>query len=202
MSIDEQPTIRNILLELKQEGIKTADVAKKISGISEKPLRNALKLAGYAYRNSQPKGWYYIGEGEEPLDKNIFDYVKRGSSSKKSNSPTVTQSNIEVITDSPIVHQQFTNDEVRMIKDMLVEWQRVSMQGATQAYEEQLEVQQELNLHERIKQLPQNAKTRKTIVIDESIGKQLDEFCGAERVQKSDVLHLALIDFLEKYQKE
>jgi predicted transcriptional regulator len=49
--------------------------------------------------------------------------------------------------------------------------------------------------------LPQNDKTRKRIVIDRVIDKRLDEFCEAERINKSDVLHLALADFLEKYEK-
>ena len=50
-------------------------------------------------------------------------------------------------------------------------------------------------LHDRIKWIPQDAKTRKTVVIDKSIGERLDSFCRAERVNKSDVLHLALADF-------
>jgi hypothetical protein len=47
-------------------------------------------------------------------------------------------------------------------------------------------------LHDRIKWIPQDAKTRKTVVIEKSIGERLDSFCKAERVNKSDVLHLAL----------
>ena len=74
---------------------------------------------------------------------------------------------------------------------MLKSWQEVS---STTQTNEQI-------LYDRIKQLPQSDKTRKTIVIDRVIGKRLDEFCETERINKSDVFHLALADFLENYEK-
>ncbi len=188
MSVDQKASIRSILEGLAQEGVKTGDVAKQIPGISEKPFRHALKEAGYEFRNSGQKGWFFIGEGEEPLDKSIFDYVK-------SNSPKVhtsfTQSNKLFTNNPPIVHEQFTQDEIHMIKEMLKSWQEVT--STTQTNEQ--------SLYNRVKQLPQSDKTRKTIVIDRVIGKRLDEFCEAERINKSEVLHLALADFLEKYEK-
>jgi len=195
MSVDQKASIRSILEVLAQEGVKTGDVAKQIPGISEKPFRNALKEAGYEFRNSGQKGWFFIGEGEEPLDKSIFDYVK--SSSPKVHTPFTqsnkefTGSNKEFMHHSPAVHEQFTQNEIHMIKKMLKSWQEVT--PTTQTNKQ--------NLYNRIKQLPQNDKTRKTIVIDRVIGKRLDEFCEAERINKSDVLHLALADFLEKYEK-
>jgi hypothetical protein len=168
MMIDERTTIGSILKALS-EGFRTTDIAKRISGISEKTLRQALKAAGYEFRNYGQKGWFFVGEGEEPLDKSIFDYVKRSS---------------------PAVHQQFTQDEVKMIREMIKSWQQIA--PTIQASEQ--------SLHDRIKQLPKGDKTRKTIVIDKVIGKRLDEFCEAEKVNKSDVLHLALEDFLNRYQ--
>ncbi|MBA9029438.1 hypothetical protein [Peribacillus huizhouensis] len=195
MSVDQKASIRSILEVLAQEGVKTGDVAKQIPGISEKPFRNALKEAGYEFRNSGHKGWFFIGEGEEPLDKSIFDYVK--SSSHKVHAPFTrsnqkfAKSNKEFTNHSPIVHEQFTQDEIHMIKEMLKSWQEATPTTQTN----------EPSLYDRVKQLPQSDKTRKTIVIDRVIGKRLDEFCEAERINKSDVLHLALADFLEKYEK-
>ena len=217
MSIDEKATIGSILATLKQEGVTTGVVAKQINGLSEKPFRKALKAAGYEFSNKVPKGWHFIGEGEEPLDKSIFDFVERGSSSvkksssdKKWNSSSIhpsftedhkkaTDGHIEVITDSPLVHPQFTHDEVKMIKEMLHQWQKVASQTAAAQAEEKIEDDKELSLHDRIKTLSQDNTTRKTIVIDNEIGKQLDEFCKNERVNKSDVLNLALMDFLNKW---
>ncbi|MEC0666267.1 hypothetical protein P8864_10240 [Priestia flexa] len=92
---------------------------------------------------------------------------------------------------SPDVHAQFTQDEIHAIKEILKSWQKVAPTTQTNG----------LSLYDRIKQLPQNQKTRKTIVIDQTIGKRLDEFCKSEKIHKSDVLHVALADFIEKYGK-
>ena len=74
------------------------------------------------------------------------------------------------------------------IKEMLKSWQ-----------ESAPVIKMEPTLHERIKQLPQEEKTRKTIVIDQTIGERFDVFCEAERLNKSDILHLALADFMDKF---
>jgi hypothetical protein len=220
MSMIAEVTIGSILEALKTE--KAEYVARQIDGLSEKKLRNALKSAGYEYSNKAPKGWRYIGKGIQPLKENIFDYVNSSSPKMKRSSQTVhseftssnivftpnntvftpsnadfTGSNIEVITDSPIVHQQFTNDEVSMIKEMLYEWKK-AVNNATVDRIEETETEQALSLHDRIKQLQQSDKTQKTIIIDKEIGERLDRFCQTEKVNKSDVLHLALMDFLEK----
>lgn len=215
--VDEKATIRSILIALRTEGVKTGDVAKAIPGISEKPFRNALKVAGYEFRNSGQKGWFFTGVGEEPLNKSIFDYVKRSSSRKKStikftgddidfipSKINFTDSNTNDISNSPIVHEQFTQDEIKAIKEMLKSWQQFAPQGEPQGepYGGHYALTVGITpLHDRIKTLPQGDKTRKTIVIDKGIGERLDGFCKAERVNKSDVLHLALIDFLDKFEK-
>lgn len=203
MMIDEQVSIRSIMAALSFN--KAELVAKQIDGISQKPFLAALRLAGYEYSQKSPKGWHYVGDGVEPLDKSIFDFVKRGSSrvksvSQKVHTPvkssntkvnssslhtSVKSGNTEV--DSSSFHTQFTTDEVRMIREMLKSFQvSTSLPVDT--------------LHERVKQLTQGDKTRKTIVIDSTIGNRFDGFCDAEKVNKSDVLHLALLDFMDKYE--
>lgn len=203
-------TIGSIIEALGQEGVKTADVAKAIEGISEKPLRNALKQAGYAFSNRAPKGWHYVGEGEEPRDKSIFDYVKPSSSNKKPSNPESTGSNpeftpsssrvkgsntevtevhTEFMPTSQVIHPQFTQDETADLIAMLYEW-RQGKQGQPSG-----------NLYEQIRGLPDGDKVRKTIVISEAIGKQLDEFCSSLKVQKSDIIHLALRELFEKYKQ-
>lgn len=52
----------------------------------------------------------------------------------------------------------------------------------------------------RIESLPKNEKVRKTIVISRSVGDKLDEFCKVKRVQKSDVLALAIEDIIKRYE--
>lgn len=127
MSIDERASLRSILAALSVEGVKTADVAKQIPGISEKPFRKALKAAGYTFQNAGQKGWFFTGEGIEPLDQSIFDYVSPSPVSKKETS----SQNKRVISsypkvNSPNIHESFTQDEIRMIREMLVSWKETS----------------------------------------------------------------------------
>lgn len=188
--IDDQATIGSILEALKVDGVKTGDVAKAIKGISEKPLRNVLKQAGYEFQNKVPKGWHYIGEGEPPLHNSIFEYVKQSNTKVKDSSPKVIQSNLEVNSDNI----EFIRDEVEDLVAMLQEW-RMNKTAA------QLGIQEPKTVHARIKELPQGDKTRKTIVINKAIGERLDAYCQAEKVNKSDILHLALMDFLDQQEK-
>lgn len=206
--------IKEILAELRKENQTVAVIAKTIEGISEKPLRNALKVAGYEYSNQNPKGWKFIGEGEEPLDKSIFDYVRknRGSTNVKRTSPsrevnvnnTTPKDELDVNiihTDSHEIHKSnspepptttetnsFSPGEVEILKEMLNEW-KVKKEKVGKI---------EL-LHERIKQLDPSDKQRRTIVIDRKVGTTFDEFCKEQRFNKSDIVELAILDFIERY---
>lgn len=202
-------TIKSILAVLKTEGVKTGDVAKVIDGISEKPFRAALKAAGYEFSNRSPKGWHYVGEGEEPLNKSIFDYVQQGNLNVKRKSLKVhnnmmkgelevTASEIDmpkgelaVESTSSVVPMQFTSDEVNMILEMLQEWRK--------SKEDMNVLEAKSSVHERVKRIPKGEKTRKTIVIDKAIGERLDVFCEQERLNKSDVMYLALEAFLDAH---
>lgn len=202
-------TIKSILVALKTDGIKTGDVAKSIDGISEKPFRAALKAAGYEFSNRAPKGWHYVGVGEEPLDKSIFDYVKQGNLQVKRKLTKVHtdmsegeqgmigseldmhRGELAVTSSSSVVPMQFTSNEVGLILEMLQEWR--------ESKEDMNVLEAKPSVHERVKRIPQGEKTRKTIVIDKTIGERLDVFCEQERLNKSDVMYLALEAFLDAH---
>ncbi len=38
--------------------------------------------AGYKYKTKAPLGWHYVEEGVEPLDKSIFDFHVKQTSSR------------------------------------------------------------------------------------------------------------------------
>lgn len=203
LQIDEKATLNSILTALRA-GNKAENIAKAIDGISQKPFLKALKMAGYEYSNKAPKGWRYTGEDPEPLDKSIFNYVNFNSTKVNSSSPIIHQevtqsntdvnsSNHEITSHSPVIHPQFTQNEVSMLMEMLYEWQQQK-----KGKEQSGQIKVPTPVHERIKALPQNDKTRKTIVIDKEIGDRLDIYCKSERVNKSDILHLAIMDFLNK----
>ncbi|PED30080.1 hypothetical protein [Bacillus cereus] len=208
MSSDEKLTIQYILERLKN-GEKTSVIAKNIDGISEKRLRQALKDAGYFFKNTGDKGWHFEGNGEEPKDKNIFDYVKKTSPQKTKNNTNVNKNNTNVNTSNTntkesnpnvntsnmnanISNLSFTQEEIAELKSIIKERKTRELKPNKTPNQP---------LYERIKEIKPNKKTRKTIVIDTILGKQLDDFCNGERVKKSDIIHLALTDFLRKYQK-
>jgi hypothetical protein len=78
---------------------------------------------------------------------------------------------------------EFTFDEVLAIRNMIYKSDPV-----------------EVGLVSRIESLPKDEKVRKTIVISQSVGDKLDEFCKVKRVQKSSVLELAIEDIIKRYE--
>lgn len=58
-----------------------ANIAKRADvNLSEKSLRKALNKAGYEYRNSGEKGWYFVGDGYEETvqEQLIYDFATAG----------------------------------------------------------------------------------------------------------------------------
>lgn len=188
-----EPIIKNILEALREEGVKTSDIAKSIPNLSEKPFRAALKKAGYTFNNTSPKGWHYNGEGEEPLEKSIFDFVKRSDKRVKPTSQTVhLRTSTSANNSSPKIHLDFTDGEKEAIREMIQSWKKGKLN------------QEREGLHDRVKGIQKDNKDKKrgTIVISKKVMDRLDVFCDKEHEDKSDVLHLAIIDFLDRYEKE
>lgn len=202
--------MKELLDQLSKPGQTVAAIAKQIDGIGEKRLKKALNQAGYQFRNQAPKGWFFAGEGAEPLDKSIFDYTTitpqtnkpRMSKNVKLNSheihPEATKKNIDdksnVKSDSP-KRETNVNDYSKLMYEELK-----AIRGLLQPGKPKERQIVSNNLLERISGLNPNAeKVRKTIVIDETISKQLDQFAKKKRVTKSDLLEVALLDLFEKY---
>lgn len=122
MGTNEAAKVRSILTALKDSNI--SDVAKQVYSISKYPLASALNTAGYKYRPTTARGWVFVGDGNEPLDKGIFGFVKPKQSANKSHSQLVTK---VVITELHAIHGQFTKDEILAIKEMLKSWQESAL---------------------------------------------------------------------------
>ncbi|MCF7624656.1 MULTISPECIES: hypothetical protein [Bacillaceae] len=81
------------------ELIKTdtpADIAKRADvHLSEESLRKALNKAGYEYRNSGKKGWYFVGEGDEETvqEQLIYDFATAGKVSTNVNKEPINDTN-------------------------------------------------------------------------------------------------------------
>jgi len=76
--------INDILDLTHQQGENLASVAKRIDGIGEKRLRNALKAVSCKPRGSGKKGWEYVGDDQSLLEKDIFDVIPKASNSDSS----------------------------------------------------------------------------------------------------------------------
>lgn len=182
---------------------KTASILSKELSIPEKKFRKSLKECGYSYDNSL-KRWAYHGEMPEPLDKSIFEAVSHVSNTNVKSSSH--RSNKRVITDShsnshegdtdfthgnTVGEMHFTQEEYFALKELAKRF----IDG------EQSEAPKD-HLHTRITQLIKENRTRKTIVIGEGIAKQLDNFTKKTKFAKSDIVELALVDFIKKYDDE
>lgn len=81
------------ILELLKTDI-VANIAKRDDvHLSEKPLRKALNTAGYQYRNSGNKGWYFVGDGDEEIikEKLIYDYSAPSKGNRKATANVSTK---------------------------------------------------------------------------------------------------------------
>ncbi|MBJ7998211.1 hypothetical protein JDS75_27700 [Bacillus cereus] len=195
------------------ETTRSADLSKEI-GISDKKLRSGLRAAGYEYRNSGDKGWHYVGEGEQPLENPIQDYVTvRTSSVNRTPKAKTTHK----ITHKEEVNNALTPHEVGVLREMAAQWETIKGAVSTVAATSEDEVGDGLiakgdkihaqhpvhtihSLYIRVKEeIKPQKKMRKTLNVNEGVGKALDDFAAKNKLDKQDIIELALYDFFEKY---
>ncbi|MFS0639231.1 hypothetical protein AB1K84_25490 [Mesobacillus foraminis] len=193
--------IGEVLDALATPGNTVARVAKEQAGIGEKRLRTVLNTAGYEFRNKGQKGWFYIGEGQEPLENDLSDYITVSNTTVQSTAPT---SNKRIYSRSdlaknhkgnqvndPFGELQFTKEELTTLKEMIQEY----------IHEKRNQTSRD-RLHIRIMKLQKEERTRKTFVMSESVANKLDDFAEKMKFNKSDILELALMDFIRSYDQE
>ncbi|HFK1442258.1 TPA: hypothetical protein ACGXMF_005785 [Bacillus cereus] len=193
--------IREVIDKLNN-GTKAAVLAKEL-GLADKRFREELKKLGFEYSNST-KAWDGDEESEKYLDKSIFDYVppkgNRGVKPKSSiNNPKVvkktqvTSQNSNFNSPNSNINSElnFTQEQILALKEI-----------ANQFINEQAEETYRERLHKRIIKLPNEDMTRKTVVINKAVGDRLDAFASKMKFNKSDILSLALNDFLDRYEDE
>ncbi|MGE1166353.1 hypothetical protein ACQJ0Y_24635 [Peribacillus simplex] len=197
--------IKEILDDLLITGNTIAKIAKEKVHIGEKKLKEALHNAGYEYRNSGQKGWYYVGEGEEPLYTSVFEFIKSNNSHPKVKQTTpihafnVNQSSHDTKKDShPIPldvnslrtqdHTEFTPEERAILRDLIRGYVLNDQQDSHGD-----------DLYQRVVTLEKGKKVRKTIVINEEVGALLDSFADQQKFNKSDLIEIAILDLVKKY---
>lgn len=167
------------LLERLEQGETMKAIAEE-QGTNPKTYQRKLKRLGYAYDRDSRK-WSYAGEGEAPN----ADLTANPNTKPVTVTPTVHPKTSEKADTKPL-----TPDEIKQLRTLLNTAPKVVQPLTNNA-----------TLHDRIKTLQKGERTRKTIIIRQDISEQLDKFTEQEKVYKSDVLELAIMDFLEKYNR-
>ena len=197
--------IKELLNELSITGNTIAKIAKEKVGVGEKKLKAVLHNAGYEYRNSGQKGWYYIGEGEEPLYRSVFEFVESKRSSRKvkqtspTNSPKVKETSptssqpieLDVNRGRNEGEIDFTPEEKAILKELIRAYVLDEKQDNQGSRDE--------DLYQRVYALEKGKKVRKTIVINEEVGALLDRFADQQKFNKSDLIEIAILDLVNKY---
>jgi hypothetical protein len=181
--------IKDVINRLNNGDI-VSDVAQELN-ISKDTLNRRLKDWGYEWDNSAKKR-IYKGNEPEPLEINMIEVIKGNKASNlkmdignensaeskdetEQNSPVQKQGNKQVITSNP----EFTKEEIVLLKEWIKELQKRNDNAGEPA-------------------LPQPGnKVRKTFHIDEDYIAQIDGFAQKHRLNKSDVVHMALHKFFQ-----
>ena len=176
-------------LERIQHGETVTGMSEAL-GLHRKTLQRRLRRLGYKW-DAEKLRWQWGGEqGEEPLHVSLIDMNMSWSKQlDRTSSQPVKESEKKVVS-SP-----FTLDEIKGLKEMLLQWRQ-----APEPTKDPTSVSEQ-DLVERIQHIrnSENEKVRKTIVIDHEIGDRFDEYAEKTRLNKSDLLHLAIYEMMEKY---
>ncbi|WP_134702617.1 helix-turn-helix domain-containing protein [Ammoniphilus sp. YIM 78166] len=172
--------LEELLLRLNQ-GESMTQICDQL-GIHRRTISRRLNHLGYLYDKEQ-KRWKWSRKGEEPLLLQITDDLTT-SKVILSNPyiPRVERSGLE----------EFSQEDREDLRKMLDEWR--GRQG--------LEKGDEKELFQRVKALPaysSQQKEKKTFVLPFDVIQIVDEFANRERMNKSDLLQIALQDFFAKY---
>jgi hypothetical protein len=188
------------IFELIQQGKSLKEIGEQI-GVNKSTVQRRLNKAGYVYdKELQTWGLEEVAsavEEKSPIEeRKEFEDNFVGYDEKDGQIVEVTKADIVDLTEEynekpDPVQPSFTAEEILALKELL------KSQGEPKVNNTSQNVKTELN--EKVKALETIERTRKTVVIEEGIGKQLDEFSAKEKIMKSDILHIALAEFFEKY---
>lgn len=163
--------IKEILEKLLKDGENIASVAKRIRGISEKPLREALKNSGCVAAGSGHKGWVYVGEDVAVLEQSIFDFVEKKVPARKVQkqdkanvSTNVTNEPIETTNQHSNVPFKSAKEEIEITNQQLAPTKERTIEPS--------EIKNQLT-KERTKELTNVSRKRSSFDIDVELMKDL-----------------------------
>lgn len=190
-------TINNTILDIAREHINNnrsmSSIAKEM-GISNKALTDVLKRIGFEY-DATIKKWRFVWiTGDDYRDCSFYS-VQQGTAQPV---PLVEDKSFTMIdnednesnignTDEPIDDNTLTISEIHFLKQFVASQQQAPINDAT-------------SILQAIERLPGGiASSKKTFALNDAVISELDSYCDAMRIKKSDFLAVAIKDALNKY---
>ncbi|AND09788.1 CopG family transcriptional regulator [Bacillus thuringiensis] len=165
----------------------TVKVVGKEIGMCDKRLLRGLKNAGYEYSKKSDIGWHFAGQGEAPLKKDIREFI-------------AVADNVKIETTDSV----FTRKDISEIRKMQSEW--VSIKNAVNTLmqqKEKISAQKNTNpihsLYMRNWESGTKEKVSRTVNIDKKVWTKVDTVEDKHRLNRDEIVEIALYEFFEKY---
>ncbi|MBE5104155.1 CopG family transcriptional regulator [Bacillus thuringiensis] len=177
--------IKELLEMLKENRISI--VAKEI-GISQKKLSKAMKAVGYQYNRSV--GWHYTSKGEPPLEADIRDFIGDTDNAR-----------------SETTNEALTENEVNVLREIINGWDTTqNVVNTIMQQKEKISAQKDTNpihsLYMRIGEIGAQEKVSRTVNLNKGTCSQLGTFEDVLRINRDDIIEIALREFFEKYKAQ
>lgn len=172
------------VVERLSKGENLKEIAASIN-VSVDVIQRRIRRIGYTWDKSK-KCWFWPSAEPEPLDDVLYSPDTEFKVNKNNPDSEVRVNKISSKSEEK-VNSVFSDNEVKMLKAVAAEREQVGSVA---------------DLYIRIFSLPSGKKTRKTVILDEEIGKRLDKFADRFRLDKQDIYSLALRDFMDKYEQD
>lgn len=190
-------TIHSTILEIAREHINNkrnmSSIAKEM-GVSNKALTDVLKRIGFEYDTAIKKWRFVLITGKDYRDCTFYS-IQRGTAKPV---PLVEDKSFTMIdneddesnignTNEPIDANTLTISEIQFLKQFVASQQQAPTNDTT-------------SILQAIERLPGGiASSKKTFSLNDAVISELDSYCDAMRIKKSDFLAVAIKDALNKY---
>lgn len=178
--------IKELLEMLKENRISI--VAKEI-GVSQKKLSKAMKAAGYQY--NRKVGWHYTYKDEPPLEADIKDFIGDTDNARsETTNDALTENEVNVLRE--IINGWDTTQNV--VNAILQQKEKVSKSSDLQKNTNPIH-----SLYMLIRENGSKEKVSRTVNLDKETCSQLGTFEDVLRINRDDIIEIALREFFEKY---
>ncbi|MGG5735913.1 MULTISPECIES: CopG family transcriptional regulator [Bacillus] len=181
--------IKDLLQMLKENRILI--VAKQIE-ISHKKLSKALKAAGYEYNRGL--GWHFTSKGEQPLDVDIREFIVDTDNSR-----------------SETLNEGLTKNEVNVLREIINGWDATKTavnhiaqqkEKVSKSSDPQKNTNAIHSLYVRIGKSEARERASRTVNLDKEACTMLDRFEDKHRLNRDEIVEIALYEFFEKYKAQ